>query len=116
MMRAAKKGKSAMTTSTANLSAVARDQSRLIIPQLASFYEYTPGLSWLIVRLTAGGMLLVHGVMKAMPMVDVGLAATLEGLRRQHPGPTRHRARFAARLCGVLPRDDRRGLRHARAV
>jgi putative oxidoreductase len=67
-----------MTTSTANSSTTAQNESRLIIPQLASFYEYTPGLSWLIVRLTAGGMLLVHGIMKAMPMAEKGLAATLE--------------------------------------
>ena len=67
-----------MTTSTANSSIAAQNESRLIIPQLASFYEYTPGLSWLIVRLTAGGMLLVHGIMKAMPMAEKGLAATLE--------------------------------------
>ena len=74
-----------MTTSTANSSAVAHDQSRLIIPQLASFYEYTPGPSWLIIRLTAGGMLLVHGIMKAMPMVEVGLAATLEAFAANIP-------------------------------
>ncbi len=66
-----------MTTSTANSSTAAQNESRLIIPQLASFYEYTPGLSWLIVRLTAGGMLLAHGIMKAMPMAEKGLAATL---------------------------------------
>jgi len=68
-----------MTTSTASPSVAAHDEPRLIIPQLASFYEYTPGLSWLIVRLTAGGMLLVHGIMKAMPMAEKGLAATLAG-------------------------------------
>ena len=67
-----------MTTSTANSSAAAQHEPRLIIPQLASFYDYTPGLSWLIVRLTAGGMLLVHGIMKAMPMAEKGLAATLQ--------------------------------------
>ena len=68
-----------MTTSTASPSVAAHDEPRLIIPQLASFYEYTPGLSWLIVRLTAGGMLLVHGIMKAIPMAEKGLAATLAG-------------------------------------
>jgi len=68
-----------MTTSTASPSVAAHDEPRLIIPQLASFYEYTPGLSWLIVRLTAGGMLLVHGIMKAMPMAEKGLVATLAG-------------------------------------
>jgi putative oxidoreductase len=66
-----------MTTSTAYSGAAAQDEPRLIIPQLASFYEYTPGLSWLIVRLTAGGMLLVHGIMKAIPMAEKGVAATL---------------------------------------
>jgi putative oxidoreductase len=69
-----------MTTSTASPSVAAHDEPRLIIPQLASFYEYTPGLSWLIVRLTAGGMLLVHGIMKAIPMAEKGLAATLAGV------------------------------------
>jgi len=68
-----------MTISTASSSVGAHDEPRLIIPQLASFYEYTPGLSWLIVRLTAGGMLLVHGIMKAIPMAEKGLAATLAG-------------------------------------
>lgn len=66
-----------MTTSTANSGAATQDEPKLIIPQLASFYEYTPGLSWLIVRLTAGGMLLVHGIMKVMPMAEKGVAATL---------------------------------------
>jgi putative oxidoreductase len=68
-----------MTTSTASPSVAAHDEPRLIIPQLASFYAYTLGLSWLIVRLTAGGMLLVHGIIKAMPMAENGLAATLAG-------------------------------------
>jgi putative oxidoreductase len=68
-----------MTPITASPSVAAHDEPRHIIPQLASFYEYTPGLSWLIVRLTAGGMLLVHGIMKAMPMAEKGLAATLAG-------------------------------------
>jgi putative oxidoreductase len=67
-----------MITGTASSSTAAQNESRLIIPQLAFFYEHTPGLSWLIVRLTAGGMLLVHGLMKAMPMIEKGLAATLE--------------------------------------
>ncbi|MEA2915608.1 MAG: putative oxidoreductase [Bradyrhizobium sp.] len=35
-----------------------------IIPALGSFYEKSRDLSWLVVRLTAGGMLLVHGTVK----------------------------------------------------
>jgi putative oxidoreductase len=34
------------------------------IPALAPCYEKTRDLSWLVVRLTAGGMLLVHGIIK----------------------------------------------------
>jgi putative oxidoreductase len=48
-------------------------EPRLIIPPLASFY-----LSWLLVRLTAGGMLLVHGIFKVMPMAEKGFTATIE--------------------------------------
>jgi hypothetical protein len=32
-----------------------------IIPPLAAFYAHSRDLAWLIIRLTAGGMLLVHG-------------------------------------------------------
>jgi hypothetical protein len=49
-----------------------------IIPPLASFYSHTRDLSWLVVRLTAGGMLLVHGIMKVMPMAEKGFAATID--------------------------------------
>jgi putative oxidoreductase len=49
-----------------------------IIPPLASFYVHSRDLAWLIVRLTAGGMLLVHGIMKLMPMTEKGVAATIE--------------------------------------
>ena len=37
---------------------------RLFIPALAPFYAYVTDLSWLIVRLTAGLMLLPHGIPK----------------------------------------------------
>jgi putative oxidoreductase len=33
--------------------------------------------AWLIVRLTAGGMLLVHGIQKVMPMFTNGFTATI---------------------------------------
>ena len=45
-----------MTTST--------HEPRPIIPALEPFYHVTRDLSWLVVRLTAGGMLLVHGMVK----------------------------------------------------
>src|SRR5438067_5418980 len=48
-----------------------------IIPPLVGFYSHSRELAWLIVRLTAGGMLLVHGIMKLMPAAEKGLVATI---------------------------------------
>jgi putative oxidoreductase len=48
-----------------------------IIPPLAGFYSHARDLSWLVVRLTAGGMLLVHGIMKVMPMAEKGFTASM---------------------------------------
>ena len=39
-------------------------EPRPIIPALGSFYDQSRDLSWLVVRATAGGMLLVHGLTK----------------------------------------------------
>jgi putative oxidoreductase len=39
-------------------------EPRLVIPALAPFYAWANGISWLIIRLTAGGILLVHGIVK----------------------------------------------------
>jgi putative oxidoreductase len=66
-----------MTTTTSE-SHVPAGEPRPIIPALASFYARTRDLSWLVVRLTAGGMLLVHGIFKVMPMAEKGFAATIE--------------------------------------
>jgi putative oxidoreductase len=53
------------------------DEPKPIIPPLASFYAVSRDLSWLIIRLTAGGMLLVHGIMKVWPMTEKGFSATV---------------------------------------
>ena len=53
-------------------------EPRPIIPSLAGFYSHARDLSWVVVRLTAGGMLLVHGIMKVMPMVEKGVVPTIE--------------------------------------
>jgi putative oxidoreductase len=45
---------------------------RLLIPQLASFYERVNPLSWLLVRVTVGIMLIPHG----WPKLAAGIAAT----------------------------------------
>jgi putative oxidoreductase len=66
-----------MTTITSDSRAVPAGEPRPIIPPLAPFYSLTRELAWLVIRLTAGGMLLVHGIMKVMPMAENGFTATI---------------------------------------
>ena len=47
-------------------------QTRLLIPQLKPFYDFVEPLSWLLIRLTAGLMILPHGI----PKLQAGVAAT----------------------------------------
>jgi putative oxidoreductase len=46
-----------------------------MIPALAPFYDQVHDLSWLIVRLTAGGFLLIHGIQKLTGNTIAGFAA-----------------------------------------
>jgi putative oxidoreductase len=50
-------------------------EPRPLIPALAPLYAQAPDLSYLIVRLTAGGMLLAHGITKLMTSTVSGFAA-----------------------------------------
>ena len=45
-----------------------------VIPALEPFYDYSRDLAWLVVRLTAGGMLLVHGITKLTSLTVAGFA------------------------------------------
>jgi putative oxidoreductase len=74
-MKPGRNGMSAMVTHSPRAAA---GEPKPIIPPLAAFYAHARDLSWLLVRLTAGGMLLVHGVMKVMPMAEKGFTATIE--------------------------------------
>jgi putative oxidoreductase len=67
-----------MSTIASDTRTVLASEPKPIIPPLALVYWHTRDLSWLLVRLTAGGMLLVHGIMKVMPMAEKGFAATIE--------------------------------------
>jgi putative oxidoreductase len=67
-----------MTAITPTSRSATAGEPRPIIPPLAGFYSHARDLSWLVVRLTAGGMLLVHGIMKVMPMAEKGFTATIE--------------------------------------
>ena len=67
-----------MSAPTSDVRIAPAGEPRPIIPPLASFYVHARDLSWLIVRLTAGGMLLVHGIIKVLPMAEKGFSATIE--------------------------------------
>jgi putative oxidoreductase len=51
-----------------------RTAPRLLIPQLRPFYERVEPLSWLLIRLTAGLMIIPHG----WPKLMMGVSATAQ--------------------------------------
>jgi hypothetical protein len=53
-----------MSTTMSDARTVPAVEPRPIIPSLAAFYSHARDLSWVVVRLTAGGMLLIHGIIK----------------------------------------------------
>ncbi len=67
-----------MTAVSSSIASVPPGEAKPVIAPLASFYAQSRDLAWLLIRLTAGGMLLVHGIMKLMPAADKGLTATIE--------------------------------------
>ena len=50
-------------------------EPRPIIPALGPFYDNVRDFSWLVVRCTAGGMLLVHGLNKVLYSSIAGFAS-----------------------------------------
>jgi putative oxidoreductase len=50
---------------------------RLLVPQLKSFYEWAEPISWLLIRLTAGLMIIPHGWPKLMAGVGATAATAL---------------------------------------
>jgi putative oxidoreductase len=55
------------------------------IPQLAPVYDQTRDLGWLLVRLTAGGFLLVHGLQKVLGTTITAFAANSMAKRGIEP-------------------------------
>ena len=53
-----------MTTLSSNVDIAPAGEPNPVIPPLASFYVKARDLAWLLIRLTAGGMLLIHGIQK----------------------------------------------------
>jgi putative oxidoreductase len=67
-------GKS-MNTTTSGARGVPVDEPRPLIPALAPFYAQSRELSYLVIRLTAGGMLLAHGINKLINTTVTAFAA-----------------------------------------
>jgi putative oxidoreductase len=64
-----------MSTVTSDARTVPAGEPTPIIRPLAGFYSQSRDLAWLVVRLTAGGMLLVHGITKLMTSSVTAFAA-----------------------------------------
>lgn len=61
------------------------DEPRLVIPALAPFYRRARDISYLLMRVTIGGILLAHGIVKLM---GPGLFAFASGLARRAIEPS----------------------------
>jgi putative oxidoreductase len=65
----------------ANFTGSERGPTRLLVPAMGSFYDRAADISWLIIRLTAGLMLLPHGIPKVFEQGISAFAAA--GLSRR---------------------------------
>jgi putative oxidoreductase len=65
----------------AMMGASKASESKLLIPALRAFYDWTADVSWLLIRLTAGLMLLPHGIPKVFEQGVGAFAAA--GLARR---------------------------------
>jgi putative oxidoreductase len=61
-------------------------EPKLIIPALEPFYGWARDVSWLVIRVTVGGVLLVHGWVKLFQQGVAGFAAA--GLARRGIEPS----------------------------
>jgi len=57
------------------METISTSRSRLLIPALAPFYAWACKVSWLIIRLAAGGTMLTHGINKLMTTSVAAFAA-----------------------------------------
>lgn len=73
-----------------------------IIPALGPFYDNTRDFSWLLVRLTAGGFLLIHGIQKLTLNSIAGFAANSLARRGIEPSVPLAYAVFFLETVGAL--------------
>jgi putative oxidoreductase len=77
-------------------------EPRPIIPALAPFYDNVRDLSWLLVRCTAGGFLLIHGIQKLTGNTIAGFAANSLARRGIEPSVPLAYAVFFLETVGAL--------------
>ena len=77
-------------------------EPRPMIPALAPFYDQVRDISWLIVRLTAGGFLLIHGIQKLTGNTIAGFAANSLARRGIEPSVPLAYAVFFLETVGAL--------------
>jgi putative oxidoreductase len=63
-------------------------EAKPIIPALSPFYLHARDLSWLIIRVAAGGVLLTHGIIKLMTTTVAAFAAGSMARRGIEPAMT----------------------------
>src|SRR5260370_8549339 len=91
-----------MSTITSDSRIVSAGEPKPIIPPLASFYSHTRDLSWLVVRLTAGGMLLGDGIIKMMAVAEKGFSAPIDAFAPGSIARRRIEAPLFAALAGFF--------------
>jgi putative oxidoreductase len=77
-------------------------EPRRIIPALTPFYDNTRDFSWLLVRLTAGGFLLIHGIQKLTLNSIAGFAANSLARRGIEPSVPMAYAVFFLETVGAI--------------
>lgn len=77
-------------------------EPRPFAPQLAPVYDQSRDYAWLLVRLTAGGFLLVHGLQKLFGMTITAFAANSMARRGIEPALPMAYAVWFLELVGAL--------------
>jgi putative oxidoreductase len=57
------------------MSVISKKEAKPIIPALDAFYNHTRDLSWLLIRVTVGGILLTKGIIKLTTATVAAFAA-----------------------------------------
>ena len=77
-------------------------EPRRVIPALGPYYDSARDFSWLIVRVTAGGFLLIHGIQKLTLNTVAGFAANSMARRGIEPAMAAAYAVFFLETVGAM--------------